>query len=251
MSHAAEELPEELWVQILHHVYYSQRLTNSALVCRKLARAAAAATQSLGPLSYSDSLNTWISNHGSSLTRLSLGDFDQGHITIRQLPCPNLAELVVFGLRVQLCAGSEHMGLLHSCPALTQLLLGSVTLLDGSVDGPVPAPAARLQVFRLCARTLPAVGHNQNQALASRLLPHLASVTRICLIGCRGEQLAPWLLPHISTLVRLQELELVGLCRTGEQPGHAGCACTPPPPGLSSWTLPSQLSASVQHCHTH
>jgi hypothetical protein len=43
----AEELPQELWAQILQHVPWQQRLSACALVNQKLARAAAAATRSL------------------------------------------------------------------------------------------------------------------------------------------------------------------------------------------------------------
>jgi hypothetical protein len=87
------ELPQDVWVQILQHVDNTQRLSASALVCRKLARAAAAATQSVWVNGYNkperlDAFLAWTVSHGSSLTRLVL-DSSPSHST-RQLPCPAL-----------------------------------------------------------------------------------------------------------------------------------------------------------------
>jgi hypothetical protein len=130
---AAEDLPQELWAQILQHIDCSQRLTACALVCQKLARAAAAATQSLylrAPDSpRCDGFLRWISNHGGSLTSLLL---DRSPSPIRQLRCPNLLELTLDECRVQLLPSSSSMGLLHSCPALMCLSLRGPTVLDGA-----------------------------------------------------------------------------------------------------------------------
>jgi hypothetical protein len=136
---AAEELPQELWAQILQHVDYKQRLSACALVCQKLAKAAAAATQSLkldfnSPQCTSAFLS-WTNSHGSSLTRLHLSS-SPDHTLIHELPCPNLVKLNLYSYSVQLCAGSADLGLLHSCPALTKLVVSYCTLLDGAVGAP-------------------------------------------------------------------------------------------------------------------
>jgi hypothetical protein len=154
---AAVELPEEVWVQILQHVDYKQRLSACALVCQKLARAAAAATQSLELDAYKrpqrcDAFLSWTSSYGSSLTRLLLA---YSPSPIRQLPCPNLFELTLDFCRVQLLPGIEGPGLLHSCTALTSLILRGPTVLHGA-DGPAPPSSpgvarvlAQLQHFEL------------------------------------------------------------------------------------------------------
>lgn len=69
MSSPAEELPYELWVQILQHVPQQQHFSSCALVCQKLARAAAAATASVRlnlyrPQRHDDFLS-WYSSHSS------------------------------------------------------------------------------------------------------------------------------------------------------------------------------------------
>jgi hypothetical protein len=137
MSSTAEELPQELWILILKHVDFRQRLSACTPVCQKLARAAAAATQSVSVSCYCrpqplDAFLAWAraSSHGSLLTRLKFSFSDS---PIRQLPCPQLLELQGISSSVQLCASSEGMGLLRSCTALTSLQLDSSTLLDGDV----------------------------------------------------------------------------------------------------------------------
>jgi hypothetical protein len=111
------ELPQELWNRILQHADYKQRLSACALVCQKLAKAAAAATKELtiqcdSPQRQAAFLR-WVDNNGSSLTRLSLAS-DPNADSIRQLPCANLLELEVSRGSAQLCGRSEGLGLLHS-----------------------------------------------------------------------------------------------------------------------------------------
>jgi hypothetical protein len=176
MSCTAEDLTHDIWALILQHVDYKQRLSDCALVCRKLARAAAAATQSLDLVfnrpQRHDAFLGWTERHGSSLTSLHL-ESSPDHTPIRQLPCAKLVELLLNDWSVQLCASSEHLGLLHSCTALTKLVLECVELLDDGLEGPAgaaPAETARLQHFSVtlssvktlrhlrqgCSRTLPA-----------------------------------------------------------------------------------------------
>jgi hypothetical protein len=217
-SSTAEQLPQELWALILQHVDDRQRLSACALVCRKLARAAAAATQSLRvstvdrPQRHTNVL-AWAGSHGSSLTSMCLFS-DLYNSPIRQLPCPNLRELNLSECRVQLCASSEHSGLLHSCTALTKLVLRYPTLLAGGVPAPagvVPSAVARLHSLTLYARPSQAALDLPGEPEAARatvqmLAPHLTSLTHLYLFGDRESPSC--FKPHISTLVRLQQLSL-------------------------------------------
>jgi hypothetical protein len=213
MSSTASQLPQELWVQILQYVPNYQRLSACALVCRKLARAAASATTSV-ELTASQRcaafLSHWVSSYGSSLTRLHLSADDS---SIRDLPCPALLELSLHGGHVQLCAGNEGVGLLHSCTALTRLSLLYPTLLDDGVLMPargVPSAVAQLRHLALqyAGPAAPDGESKLAQALQHRLLPHLTALTCFQLknkYGCSGH-LVSCFLQHVSTMNRLQRL---------------------------------------------
>lgn len=216
----AEELPQELWTQILSALTWRHRLSVCALVCQKLRRAAAAATQEVhvwapdsAPQRANDFLS-WTSSYGSSLTALHL-DFGVRGGSVRQLAaCPNLVQLKLVGCSVQLGAGSGDMGLLHSCTALTHLVLSNVTLLDVGLDKPAAgmaaAPVARLQSLALRSCDLPdgPEGPQQTaQVLRECLVPHLASLTHFEL---HFSLLYSALMHHLSTMVRLEQLSLRG-----------------------------------------
>jgi hypothetical protein len=159
---------------------------------------------------------SWTSSHGSSLTHLNM--YSSYSRTIRQLPCPNLRELSLMRGSVQLCAGSEGPGLLHSCPALTKLVVSSCALLDGGVPGPAweaPAAVARLQCLSLGSYVLSGGSKGARkvaQAFQERLLPHLTSLTRLHLSKGQDRRRAirSCFLQHISTIVQLQKLSLWG-----------------------------------------
>jgi hypothetical protein len=223
------ELPQDVWVQILQHVDCTQRLSACALVCQKLARAAAAAaaaTQSFrlylaGSPRY-DAFLGWASSHGSSLTRLELLSSDS---PIRELPCPNLLELQLYEASV--CAGSAGLGLLHSCTALTRLVLERASLLDGvgGLSAAVPtAAAARLKHLDLQDCQMPEGSEEAGRvarALQDRLFPLLSCLTQLKLDGGhRDNGLQSCFLRHISTLASLQELFLDNTGAVGRQ--HTG-----------------------------
>jgi hypothetical protein len=142
----------------LQHVDSQQRLSACALVSQKLAKAAAAATQSVSLSCYDspgqfDGFLAWTNSHGSSLTKLHLSDMPDSTV-IRQLACPNLLELSPGSVQL---VSSEHLGLLHSCTALKKLDVGEATLLDGDSDGlaeEVKATAMPQLKFLMCC-TLP------------------------------------------------------------------------------------------------
>lgn len=187
-------------------------------MCQKLRRAAAAATQAVTvwfPESNPERVNaflSWTNSYGSSLTALELSCGG----SIRQLAaCPNLMHLTLVGCSAQLCAGSEDMGLLHSCTALTALALSSVTLLDGGLDKPAArmaaAPVARLQSLELqsCDMSDGPKGPQQAaQVLRDHLVPHLASLTRLQLHFPDGSLRRSALMQHLSTMVKLEQLSL-------------------------------------------
>jgi hypothetical protein len=107
----------------------------------------------------------------------------------------------------QLCAGSEGLGLLHSCTALTRLYMEGSTLLDDGVGGPAgaaPAATARLQSLRLWDCGLAREG--TAQALEQRLFPHLTSLTCLDVSGDYKSELLSCFPPHISSMASLQEL---------------------------------------------
>jgi hypothetical protein len=233
-----EDLPQELWAQILLHVDYQQRLSACALVCRKLARAAAAATQLLD-LYFGDAFERydafmgWTSSHGSSLTRLVLS---YSPSTIQQLPCSNLLQLELADCSVQLCASSEHSGLLHSCTALTSLSLhfteqGLLDDLAGQVPSAVP-PTAVPQLKRLDVTAYvpeePEAVLRLDQAIVLSLGSHITSLERLGLDYAEEDPGLPepsCLLQHISSMVRLKEGLLSG---AGEKhgPKQAVSVCT-------------------------
>jgi hypothetical protein len=122
---------------------------------------------------------------------------------IRQLPYPALRELEFYESSVQLCAGSEGLGLLHSCTALTSLLLMESFLLDGGVNAPAGAAStamARLQHLEL-------FDVNCAQAVETRLFPHLTDLTSLG-TGGDAEGLLSCFPPHISSMASLQQLRL-------------------------------------------
>jgi hypothetical protein len=175
---------------------------------------AAAATQFLD-LDFVDHLTqhgaflSWTNSYGSSLTQLEFA-LRPEHTPVRQLACPNLLELELFRFSVQLCGSPEHLGLLHSCTALTSLSLLCVNLLDGGVEGPAgeaPAETARLQHFKFDT-----VECENTQALETRLFPHLASLTCLDVDGVQNALVACFP-PHISSMASLQKLRL---SRAGE-----------------------------------
>jgi hypothetical protein len=217
MACTAEGLPQELWTLILQHVDFTECLSACALVCRKLARAAAAATRLVSVCCYDNperlaAFLGWTVSHGSSLIKLQL-TAGRNNSPIRQLPCANLRELEVDG-HVQLCASSEHLGLLHSCTALTKLDMDNTTLLDdgvGTPAGPAPTATARLQSLRLSSCRLAREG--TTQALKQRLFPLLTSLTSLD-VGGTGNELLSGFPPHISAMASLQQLRL-------DEPGEA------------------------------
>jgi hypothetical protein len=184
-------------------------------VSQKLARAAAAATTSLDLFRPQlDAFLPWSSSYATSLTSLRLEgtlEDDTFDPSIQQLPCPNLVELELSKCAVQLCASSQHLGLLHCCTALTRLELRFVNILDGSLDGPAgaaPGAVAQLQRLQLHICKLFAGQAKAAQALREQLLPQLTCLTDLDITSyyLAGDPLFLLVLPHFSTLVRLQKL---------------------------------------------
>jgi hypothetical protein len=123
-------------------------------------------------------------------------------------------ELEIMQCGVQLCAGSEHFGLLHGCTALTKLELCCATLLDVAQPGSrAPAAVAQLKHLVLdCWLPKGQSGEQVVQALRERLAPHLTSLTCLGLMG-NTDGLLTSLTPHVSTIRSLHTLSIE---RTGE-----------------------------------
>lgn len=157
---SADALPEDLWSLILQHVPQSERL-RCGLVCRKLAAAAAAATDALVVDAWrkrADGSYRWqwpqfdqgflgyLTHHGRFLTSLKLSSLfslprvsttleefaaiqalnlhavKQEHL--KTLPCPNLQELSLFNMEIDLVDRSGRLLALADCAtALTSLKL--------------------------------------------------------------------------------------------------------------------------------
>jgi hypothetical protein len=179
---------------------------------------------------------TLTSSYGSSLTRLHLSQLAPLSPNIlcqlRELPCLNLLELQLVNCSVQLCASSERLGLLSSCPALRTLELCNPLLLDGVVrDEPMQAAVAQLQHLT-CRKWGQPNDRKLAQALENRLLPHLTALTCLDLdfrrmsIAIRPTTAVPaCFCQHISSMVNLQRLTLAatgGSCFNTRQPNTVG-----------------------------
>ena len=204
-------LPEELWKLILVHVDYRERLGNCSRVSRKLNRAATAATEQLelqlqrNP-QRSAGLLQWMRRNGHHVSKLLLAGIAAD---FTDLPCKHLRSLVVRDGAVQLGPSSNHPGVLHSCSGLTQLCLGSCTLLDGPNSLSAVSAVPALQFLKLCST-------NSNSPVDGKLtLPGstLQVLTQLTYIsfGLRQTQcvdITAESLQHISALQHLQALDL-------------------------------------------
>lgn len=157
-------LPCEIMQRIMQHVPLRQRLgfgSCCSLVCRSWAEAAAAATDSivLDHCTAADSLQLWLHNHGSKLTKLHLHAAN-GELT--ELPCPRLKDLL---LTEESCLSKTQLGSAQSLsttdlqhlhfldlktPKVTSMLAGLQSLEQLSLSGTLPPlNACILQLSRL------------------------------------------------------------------------------------------------------
>jgi len=141
----------------------------------------------------------WMQQHGQHLTSLQLG---VRYGTLTQLPCPNLCELDLADIKVQLSASSTQPGVLHSCTRLTKLLLYYCPLTDGHSSLAALSALVALQHLELT------MGDVVSESTDGSFIPStLTQLTHLCLKNVGG-LLDTDSLRHVSCLVNLQELQL-------------------------------------------
>jgi len=204
-------LSEDVWKHILVHVPLKQRLGSCNRVNQTLYRAAAAATQQIELYLREAGVQRllgvcqWMMNHGQHLTSLQL-NVPGG--TLTQLPCPNLRELDLGNMQVQLSASSTQPWVLHRCTRLTKLCLMSCQFDNGH-----SSPAALSSLVRLQNLTIVTVDSKSTSDtfMPSSVLQHLTQLTRLFLMYPYVPVLLSMeSLQHTSCLVNLQELHITG-----------------------------------------
>jgi len=149
----------------------------------------------------------WMLQHGQHLTSL---DLSVPGGTLTQLPCPNLRELDLHDMKVQLSASSTQPGVLHSCTRLTKLVLFFCQFTVGHSSLAALSSLVLLQHLHLIMSSVqPTVsGFVYETAMPSAALQHLTQLTYLCLQQA-GRLLNTDSLQHTSCLVNLQELHII------------------------------------------
>jgi len=125
-----------------------------------------------------------------------------------QLPCPNLRELNLSYIKLQLSGSSTQPRVLHSCTRLNKLLLQYCQFVDGHSSLSALSSLVPLQHLELIMGAV--VSRPTNDAcLPSTLLQHLTELTHLCLQHA-DQLLNADSLQHASCLVNLQELHITG-----------------------------------------
>jgi len=208
-------LSEDVWQHILEHVPLEDRLKSCSRVNHTLYRAAAAATQQIeldlreAGVQRLPGLCQWMQQHGQHLTSLLLSAFGaQSGGTLTQLPCPNLRELDLRKMRVQLSASSIQPGV-HICTRLTKLNLISCCFTPGHIGLAALPALVGLQHLVLTMNPIePTVsGVVCESVLPSTVVQYLTQLTHLSLMSA-GRLLNTDSLQHTSCLVNLQELHI-------------------------------------------
>jgi len=199
-------LSEDVWNLIFVHVPLTHRLGSCSRVNWTLYRAAAATQQitlykGKAGVQRLPGLDHWMQQHGRHLTRLQLDALD-GALT--ELPCPNLQELYLGDMRVQLSGSSTQPGLLHSCTRLTKLYLVACKFANGHSSLATLSSLVRLQRLTIMAVVSEST---DDGGMPSTVLQHLTQLTHLYLDNA-DQLLNADSLQHVSCLVNLQELHL-------------------------------------------
>jgi len=195
-------LSEDLWKHILRFLPYPERLGTCRRVNWALNRAAAAATQEVMLSGCSrqrfEGLRQWLLHNGQHITCVQLS---QGFATLRHLPCPNLRNLELADMTVQLGASSTQPGMLHSCTRLTKLQLDGCHNTDGQNGLVALSALVWLQHLDLYCRN-----NRATDQMPSTMFQHLQQLTHLDLRDHIASVLTTHSVEHISCLVNLQEL---------------------------------------------
>jgi hypothetical protein len=211
----------------MHFVPIEDRITSCSAVSRALEQAAAAATQQ-AQLTHErhgewDHFTErivvffqWTSHHGQYLTSLRLSDIRLHRKTrpdtaqVLQLPCPNLLELELALVAVQLGPTSTHPGVLHTCTQLTKLRLRACPITDWPTGLAALSAAPQLQDLQLAdiqppAGAAAAVLDSDQYSLFSSVLQDLQGLKSLQLTDQQCWYLSADTLQHLSSLTNLQE----------------------------------------------
>ena len=227
------DLPDGVLKLVLQHVLVKDRLGSCCLVSRRMHAAAVAATETLsfqGPPQHAASASVWLSSCGQQLTKLYFGVWGPP----RELVCPYLLELELFGCHVQLGAADGHAGITQSCTKLTRLVLyGQVT--DMPQGGIVDCGLSRLVHLQYLDLVPTNYGATRCVGLSAFVLPCLQHLTFLKVIHLSIENVA-----QLVGLTSLQELHLSAR--------QEGILSEEPAVGLSSipgLVLPASLTKLV------
>jgi len=199
-------LSEDLWKRIMEYVPLTDRLSSCSQVSRTLCRAAAAATCAVESFDVHSlhALCQWITLHGQHLTSLQLSAVDEN---LTQLPCPNLLELDLAFIDVQLGGSSTQPGVLHSCTRLTMLRLDRCyfTSTDEYYTNSLAALSALVELQHLGLMDDRDGDGNWMPSAVLQQLPHL---TYLHIRDQGNYLLVTGSLQHLSCLTNLQELHI-------------------------------------------
>jgi len=201
-------LSEDVWKHILVHVPLKHRLLSCSRVNQTLHRAAAAATQQVklyqieAGVQRLPGLCQWMLQHGQHLTSLWLCVPDKA---LTELPCPNLRELDLRDMQVQLSASSTQPGVLHSCTRLTKLSLFRCPLTDRHSSPSALSALVELQHLELHVGAVVS-GSTDDGGMPCAVLQHLTKLTHLSLSQA-GQLLHVDSLQHTS-LANLQVLDI-------------------------------------------
>jgi len=208
-------LSEDVWKHILSHLPPEHRLGSCSRVNTTLYRAAAAATQHIQLYQGEASVHRlpglcqWMLQHGKHLTSLHLSGFGgQSGGTLTQLPCPNLRELDLRDMQLQLSGSSTQPGVLRTCTRLTKLIFIGWPLTDGHSSLSALSALVELQHLALIMGAVVS-GSTDGSFMPSTVLQHLTQLTHLSLLYV-GQLLTTNSLQHASCLVNLQELHMYG-----------------------------------------
>lgn len=168
-------LPDECWQVILAFLPLVERIRCSS-VSAKLHNAAVAATNQLhvqqAPKHVASSMMLWIEKYGQQI--ISLRFLSGLGFAMTRLACPNLQELQLEHVDVQLGSTMQSPGVLTVCTALTKLQLRCCSVLDAYSGLGVLAWVPALQHLEL-------TGLQQEDGQSTQLPPfvlqHLTNLT--------------------------------------------------------------------------
>jgi len=144
--------------------------------------------------------------HGQHLTSLQLSAVSAvAEVILTQLPCPNLRELDLVFMDVQLAASSTQPGVLHSCTRLTKLEFVECRFINSRNSLAALSALVGLQHLQV---EYDMDNEEDDQQLPGTVLEHLTHLTYLFLHDIDARMLIRDSLEHLSCLTNLQELQI-------------------------------------------